>query len=72
MEIVTKFAIGDKVWTLGANLKATEFAITSISYTEEGVRYTDATTYISYPEARCFATKEELIEYISDNGNESI
>ena len=34
MEIVTKFAIGDKVWTLGANLKATEFAITSISYTE--------------------------------------
>lgn len=74
MEIRTRFDIGDKVWTLSHN-KAVEFEVCSISISRSKTLL--PITYITYcgafndgkittaPESDCFASKEELIDYIT-------
>lgn len=69
MEIKTKFAIGDKLWTVNG-CKAVQFEVVCIFYNGE-VRYGDS-RYSVTPESMCFATKEELLKYVADNGNESL
>lgn len=66
MTIESKFNLGDKVWTIGYNLKAAEIQIGLISYGDGGIRYVDNATYQSYYEDRCFATKEELMKYVAE------
>lgn len=63
MEIKTKFAIGDKVWTI-QNCKATQFKIRFIGVYDGVITY-GADRYASIPESECFATKEELLKYIT-------
>lgn len=74
MEIQTKYALGDKVWTI-RGCKAVEFEVCSISIN------TPATLYPAYritycgeykdgnittaAEPECFATMEELIKYVT-------
>lgn len=62
MEIKTKFAIGDKLWRLSEN-KAKSFEVRHIAY--DGAVYYGTSAYDLSIETVCFATKEELIEYIS-------
>lgn len=74
MEIKTKFAIGDKVWTI-KNCKAVEFEVCSISINKSATLY--PATRITYcgaykdgkittaTEPECFASKEELIKYVT-------
>lgn len=69
MEIKTKFAIGDKVWTI-KNCKAAEFEVEAITLFGTVIFY-GSDRYEMIDEAICFATKEELIKYIFDDGNES-
>lgn len=75
MEIKTKFKIGDKVWTI-IDGRAKETTIESIHIFNDGVSYAvkmaDKRCYVQHSESECFATKEELIEYICDDGNESM
>lgn len=63
MEIKTKFALGGKVWTI-KNCKAVEFEINYIVVSRDEVRYGDG-QYNTSLECECFATKEELIRYIT-------
>lgn len=70
MEIKTKFGIGDKVWTI-KGCKAVELEINYIVVSRDEVRYGDG-QYNTNLETECFASKEELIRHISDNGNESL
>lgn len=74
MEIKTRFDIGDKAWTLSRN-KAVEFEVCSISISRSKTLL--PITYITYCgasrdgkvitaiESECFASKEELIAYIT-------
>lgn len=66
MEIKTKFNLGGKVWTLCGD-KVKEIEIKSILVTERGIFYSGTEGYVitSHAEDRCFATKDELIRYIT-------
>ena len=67
MEIKTKFNIGDKAIVLKES-KATEIEIRSILVNETGISYSyDNGLFLMnvFPEAQCFKTKDELIEYIT-------
>lgn len=71
MEIKTKFAIGDKVFVLKEG-KAREIEIKSVIVTTDEKVYYSGDTASSFilqpvPEELCFATKEELIEYITSD-----
>ena len=69
MEIKTKFSIGDKVFVLKDN-KAKELEIKSVFCDEDGIRYSDdKDSFIgfTYPKHLCFATKDELIAYITSD-----
>ena len=61
MEISTKFAIGDKVW------KIHDSKAGCILY--DGAVYYGATRYDVTIATQCFASKEELLKYVADNGN---
>lgn len=77
MEIKTKFTIGDKVWTI-RGCKAVEFEICSISITSPKtllpmIHITYCGAYndgkiTTAAEPECFASKEELLKYVT-NGN---
>lgn len=81
MEIKTKFSIGDKVWTIKV-CKALEFEVCSISISKSTTLYpANRITYCgeykdgkitTAEESECFATREELIKYISDDGNQNL
>lgn len=81
MEIKTKFAIGDKVWTI-KGCKAVEFEVCSISINTPVTLYpAHLITYCgeykdgnitTATEPECFATKEELLKFVADDGNESL
>ena len=75
MEIVTKFAIGDKVWTI-KDCKAKEYSVYSIHIYNSGTIYSleDGKTRSleSVAEEKCFASREELIKHISDDGDENM
>ena len=68
MEIRTEFNIGDGVWTI-IDSKAKDTVIESIHIFKDGVSYAvkkaDKHGYVQHPESECFATKEELIKYIT-------
>ncbi|MDE6453379.1 MAG: hypothetical protein K2L27_04165 [Muribaculaceae bacterium] len=78
MEINTQFAIGDKVWTVN-RCKAVELTVDNISVCErEGVprilyagKDAAGAVTIAY-EHECFASKQQLLNYISGNGNENM
>lgn len=66
MQFETKYNIGDEVLVLKQS-KAQTIKINSIIISEIGIRYSDSVGYYvadSYPESECFATIDELIEYI--------
>lgn len=69
MELKTKFAIGDKVWIVRES-KAIRFTIGCIIF--DGAVYYGETRYDVTIESQCFPSKEALIKYISDNGNENV
>lgn len=70
MEIITKFAIGDTVWTMH-DCKAKPLTIRCILY--DGTHnYYGENRFDTIIESQCFATKEELLEYAADDGNESM
>lgn len=69
MEIKTKFRIGDSVWTI-RDCKAVCFKIGCIIY--DGAIYYGETRYNTMNEQLCFGTKEELLAYISADGNENM
>lgn len=74
MEIKTRFAPGDRVWAI-RDCKAVEIAICSISINSPKTLL--PTAHITYSgtynggkiaildESECFATKEELINYLT-------
>lgn len=64
MEIKTRFALGDKVWKV-ENSKAVCFEVCHIAY--DGAVYYGTCSYDTCVETQCFATKEELIKYLSDD-----
>lgn len=65
MEIKTKFNLGDSVWTI-CDFKAVEIEVRAMSVDEDGVWLLTAGDYRRYHEDHCFATKEELIKYITE------
>lgn len=81
MNITTKFNIGDRIWTL-SHLKAVEFEISSLSIASPRILLpiiritycgTGANdTIITAPEDECFTSKDELLKYITDNGNQDM
>lgn len=79
MVIKTKFNIGDEVWTM-IGCKAVKLGIESIHIYKDQIRYalkSNKCSRIPYgdkstAETECFATRDELIAYISDDGNESV
>lgn len=75
MEIVTKFAIGDKVWTI-KDCKAKEYSVYAIHINKGGTIYylDDGKTRSleSVAEEQCFASREELIKHISDDGDKNM
>lgn len=64
MEIKTKFKIGDKVWTI-YKFKATEIEVSAMTVDVNGVWIRGKQDYTSFHEDNCFATKDELIQYIT-------
>ncbi len=64
MEIKTKFNRGDKLWRIEHG-KARQFVVDCIHY--DGAVYYGDTRYDMMLESECFATKEELIEYITSD-----
>lgn len=67
MTIQTRFNLGDKVFVLKDG-KVREIEIKSITVDDKGVWYDDTEAYMIFQphhEEQCFATKEELIEYIT-------
>lgn len=69
MEIKTKFALGDTVIILDRkSFKAAEIEIKSIIvYADGKIEYSEEDStpiFHGIPEERCFATKDELVEYI--------
>lgn len=69
MELKTKFALGDKVFVL-KNGKIREIEIKSITFDENGVWYDDTEAFLVYQphhERQCFATKDELVAYITSD-----
>ena len=67
MEIKTKFSIGDKVVVL-KDSKAVGMEIKSIAVDKDGICYSDSSVYCIFqpvPESQCFASVEELVEYIT-------
>ena len=63
MEIKTKFALGDTVWTV-ANCRAASFEISAILF--DGCTYYGPTRYDLTEESMCFGTKEELLKHVAD------
>lgn len=75
MGIKTKFSVGDKVWTIPSytpTLKPIRFEIAAIRITSSSLIEYDSGSEVYHEEGRCFATKEEMIKYITDNGNENM
>lgn len=64
MEIKTKFKIGDKVWTI-YKFKATEIEVSAMTVDVNGVWIRGKQDYTPFHEDNCFATKDELIQYIT-------
>lgn len=62
MEISTEFAIGDKAWKIHDS-KAVCFKIGCILY--DGAVYYGENRYDMTISTQCFATKDELIKYIT-------
>lgn len=68
MEIITKFAHGDTIWFV-RDSRATSAQILGIHVYPERIAYTvgrdGSTANTSVTEDKCFATKQELIQYIT-------
>lgn len=71
MEIITKFAIGDTVWTI-RDCKAAEIEVAAMTIDVNGVWIRSKEDYSAFHEDNCFPTKEALINHILGDGNESM
>lgn len=65
MEISTEFAIGDKAWKI-RDSKAVCFEVGCILY--DGAVYYGENCYNVIISTQCFASKEDLLKYVSDDG----
>lgn len=63
MEIITKFSLGDKLWTV-RDCQAVCFEVGCIIY--DGAVYYGETRYDATLETQCFDSKESLIKHIAD------
>lgn len=63
MEIKTKFAIGDRLWTIH-NFKATEIEVVAIVIDAHEISVRAKEDYATFPEDNCFITKESLIKHL--------
>lgn len=70
MEIITKFSIGDTAWTM-RDCKAEPFKIGCILFDGTNFFYGE-TRFNTIIESQCFKTKEALLKYATDDGNESM
>lgn len=70
MQIKTKFAVGDTVWTI-RDCKAAPFEIGCIVFDGTSVYYGE-TRFDTVVESQCFATKEGLLKYAAGDGNENL
>ena len=66
MEILTKYALGDKLYVIH-NYKVVEFEVSEIIHNQEGTFYRGATTYHNFPESCVFKSREELTNFIMGN-----
>lgn len=68
MNIITKFAIGDRVWIV-VDSKAVQVTVSSIFISDGRIDYNlkrnPDTTSVSCEESKCFATKDELLKYVA-------
>lgn len=62
MTIETKFNLGDTVHTIKGS-RHFVFVVKTISCTEDGVEYSED-IYPTFPEDACFATRQELCDFI--------
>lgn len=69
MEIKTKFAPGDKAWVI-KDCKLTKIQINAVVIRESGVYFAESVYCCLYPDETCFATKDELLAYITENSEE--
>ena len=69
MEIKTNFGLGDEAWTI-RDCKAVCFKIGYICYEKDTIYYACSRYGDVVPEKNCFATRQLLIEHISNKGNE--
>ena len=71
MQIETKYNIGDKVFVIDKKeIKVKEMEISFIFVDVKfdrslEVKYGEKGLYESYPEAMCYPTKQELIDYLT-------
>ena len=74
MKIITKFNVGDKVYTLDKNsMKLKEFEIETVIVTATAADQARISYYMmcdnchteSYDEKVCFASKDDLLAYIT-------
>lgn len=67
MELRAKYSIGERVFVLRDGRMA-EIEIKTILVDNCGIRYSEnggTVIFKSYPEARCFRTRKEFVDYIS-------
>lgn len=69
MEIKTEHSLGDKLWRV-RDSKANCFEVRCIVY--DGTVYYGETCYELTLSTQCFATKEGLLKYVADNGEEDL
>ena len=65
MKIETQFNIGQRIWVI-RNGKATPIEVKVITLTVHGIEYGEG-WFPTFPEAECFATKEELLKFVADD-----
>lgn len=63
MEIKTKFALGEKVWTVD-DCKATEIEVAAITIDAHGVWLRSKAGCASFREEHCFPSKQSLVAHI--------
>ncbi len=65
MEVTTRFNIGDNLSVIDSH-KIIDFKVKGIEITAEGICYRSE-NYRSYPEDVCFASRQEVVNYIIGN-----
>ena len=69
--ILTKFNVGDTLYTLGKSMRIETFKVEAISIyvSESGINIyykAEGEQYDTHKETHCFSTKEDLLDYIQN------